>query len=580
MSLSLIAVFVPILLMGGIIGRIFREFAVTLSVAVLISLVVSLTTTPMMCAYLLDARGAYPSGRLYRAGECIFEALLIVHGWILRRVLRWPALVMLSLSMTLGSAIWLFMIIPKGFVPPQDNGLIMGSLYVNQSISFQLMQQRVTQFLEILRQDPAIETVSGSISGHSSSAFAVLKPLSERNMSAQQVVNRLFRKLEEKVGPCCFLAAVQDISLGGHWSQYQYTLLADSTEDISEWAPKVEAALKNVPLLEKVTLDQRADGLETDLIIDRATAARLGLTVNQIDNTLYDAFGQRQVSTIYAAQNQYHVVMEVAPEYSQYPETLSQIYVSTGGGPVSGAQATQPLAGTVPATRRARSKGGAGAPTSQLAGDSTRNLANNALANTSHGATSTGAAVSTSPETMIPLSAFAHFVTGNTPPSVNHQNLSVAATISFNLAPGVSLSQATAAVEDQIRQLGMPASIHGGFQGTAKVFQQSLANEPVLIAAALLTAYIVLGVLYESYVHPITILSALPSAGVGAVLALIVTDTEFSIVALIGFILLIGIVKKNAIMMIDFALDAERSLGLSPQDAIYEPASNASVRSS
>ena len=408
---------------------------------------------------------------------------------------------MLSLFATLGSAIWLFMIIPKGFVPQQDNGLIMGAVMADQSISFQLMQQKVTQFLEILRQDPAIETVSGSTGGHNSSAFAVLKPLSERNVSTQQVIYRLFRKLdEEKMGNYCFLGAVQDISLGGHWSQYQYTLLADSTEVISDWAPKVDAALKNVPLLEKVTLDQEQPGLGTDLIIDRGTAARLGLTVNQIDNTLYDAFGQRQVSTIYAAQNQYHVIMEVAPEFSQNPETLNQIYVSTSGGPVSGAQATQPLAGTVLAKEPAQYSSTMHKTTTQITGDRASNLANNALANTGHGATSTGAAVSTSLETMIPLSAFAHFVAGTTPPSINHQNLSVAASISFNLAPGVSLSQATAAIEHQIRQLGMPASIHGGFQGTAKVFEQSLANEPVLIAAALLAAYIVLGVLYESYV--------------------------------------------------------------------------------
>jgi multidrug efflux pump len=574
MSLSLIAVFVPILLMGGIIGRIFREFAVTLSVAILISLVVSLTTTPMMCAYLLGARGEHPPGRLYRAGARIFVALLTVYGWTLRRVLQWPALVILGLFTTLGSAIWLFMIIPKGFVPQQDNGLIKGALSADQSISFQLMQQKVTQFLEILRQDPAIETVcGGSTGGHDSFAFAVLKRLSERNVSAQQVMDRLQLKTDENeiTGAGSWFAGIQDISFDEPWSQYQYTLLADSTEDISDWAPKVEAALKNVPLLKRVTLDQQPPGPETDLIIDRGTAARLGLTISQIDNTLYDAFGQRQVSTIYAAQNQYHVIMEVAPEFKQNPEALNQIYVSTSGGPVSGTQSTQPLTGTALAKVSAqKSRDSAAATTTQIGGDRMRNLANNALANTAHGATSTGAAVSTSPETMVPLSAFARFITGDTPPSVNHQNLSVAATISFNLAPGVSLSQVTAAIEDQIRQLHLPASIRGGFQGTAKVFQQSLANEPVLIAATLLAVYIVLGMLYESYVHPITILSTLPSAGAGAVLALIVTHTEFSIVALIGFVLLIGIVKKNAIMMIDFALDAERSLGLSSREAIYQ----------
>jgi multidrug efflux pump len=542
----------------------FREFAVTLSVAIVISLIVSLTATPMMCAYLLAARCERASGRLNRAGEGIFEALLRVHGCILRRVLRWPAVVMLSLCMTLGSAIWLFLIVPKGFVPLQDNGLIRGGVWGDQSSSFQLMQQKLAKFVEIIHQDPAVQTVGGSIGWtNDSSVFAVLKPLSERDVSVQQVMDRLHRKIDE-MGADSWFAGIQDIWLGEHWSQYQYTLLADNTEDIAEWGPKVEAALKNVPLLKWVTLDQQLHGLETDLIIDRSSAARFGLTVGQIDNTLYDAFGQRQVSTIYAAQNQYHVVMEVAPEFRQNPEALNQIYVSTSGGPVSGTQSTEPLTGTVFAKAPAQNG------RNDAAGDPARNLANNALANNGHGATSTGAAVSTSQETMVPLSAIAHFQLGNTPLSVNHENLSVAATISFNLAPDVSLSQARAAIEDQIRQLHLPASIHGGFQGSARAFEKSLADEPVLIAAALLAVYIVLGTLYESYVHPITILSTLPSAGVGAVLALIVTDTEFSIVALIGVILLIGIVKKNAIMMIDFALAAERSLGLSSREAIYE----------
>jgi multidrug efflux pump len=572
MSLSLLAVFMPILLMGGIIGRMFREFTVTLSMAIVISLVVSLTTTPMMCGYLLAERREQPPGRLYRAGQRIFEALLMVHGRILRRALQWPLLTLLSLFMTLGSAIWLFVIIPKGFLPQQDNGLIMGGVWADLSISYQLMQQKVTQFLEIVRQDPAVETVSGSTGGgrtNSSFAVAVLKPLSQRNVSAQQVIDRLRPKLREITGCDCWLREVQDIGLTEHWSEYQYTLLADNAEDISNWAAKVQAALRKVPLLEDVGYDLELHGLEINLIIDRGTAARLGLTVSQIDNTLYDAFGQRQVSTNYAAQNQYHVVMEVAPEFGQDPEILNQIYVSTSGGPVSGTQATQPLAGTVFAKLPAQRSSSAVQTTAAITGDRARNLANNVLANTGHGLTSTGAAVSTAPETMVPLSAFAHFDTGNTPGSVSHQNLSVAAGISFNLAPGVSLGQATAAIEDQIRHLAMPTSIHAGFQGTVRAFQQTLANEPVLITAALLAAYIVLGVLYESYVHPITILSALPSAGVGAVLALVATNTEFSMVAFIGVVLLIGIVEKNAIIMIDFALDAERTLGFSSREAIY-----------
>jgi multidrug efflux pump len=383
---------------------------------------------------------------------------------------------------------------------------------------------------------------------------------------------RLRPKFNEVAGARLFLQGAQDIRAGGRANnaQYQYTLQGDDSNEIYEWAPKLEAALQKVPLLTDVNLDQQQKGLEVDLVIDRATAARLGLTVSQIDNTLYDAFGQRQVSNIYAAQNQYHVIMEVAPEYWQNPDTLNQIYVSTSGGSVGGTKATNALAGTVLAKVPPASSASAQTTTAQIASDTARNLANNSLANTGHGATSTGAPVSTSHETMVPLSAFAHFGPGNTPLAVNHQNLFVASTISFNLAPGVSLSQATAAIDDQMRTLGVPASIHGSFQGTAAVFQQSLNNEPLLVAAALLAVYIVLGILYESYVHPITILSTLPSAGVGAVLALIATNTEFSIMALIGVILLIGIVKKNAIMMIDFALDAERTLGLTSREAIYQ----------
>ena len=575
MSVSLIAVFVPILLMGGIIGRLFREFAMTLSVAIMISLVVSLTTTPMMCAYLLPDRRDYPPGRLYRIGESVFEAMLNLYDRTLRRALQWPALVMLSLLATLAFAVYLFTIVPKGFIPQQDNGLMIGGIQADQSISFQLMQQKLAEFVDIVSHDPAVEAANGFTGGaqtNSGFVFVVLKPLSERKVSVQQVMGRLRPKLNQVAGARLFLQPATDIRVGGRasFAQYQYTLLADNTDELYEWAPKVETALQHLPQLTDVNLDQQQKGLETDLVIDRATAARLGLTVSQIDNALYDAFGQRQVSTIYAAQNQYHVIMEVAPEFWQNPETLEQIYVSTSGGSVSGTQATQPLAGTVLAKVPAKASSSAATTTTQIAGNSARNAANNALGNTGRNSTSTGAAVSTFRETMVPLSAFASFGPGNTPLAVNHQNLFVASTISFNLAPNVSLSQATAAIEARMRELGVPASIHGSFQGTAAVFQQSLANEPYLIAAAVLAVYIVLGVLYESYVHPITILSTLPSAGAGAVLALIATNTEFSIIALIGVILLIGIVKKNAIMMIDFALDAERSLGLSSREAIYQ----------
>jgi multidrug efflux pump len=566
MSMSLIAVFVPILLMGGIIGRLLREFAMTLSVTILISLAVSLTTTPMMCAYLLPQPIDRRHGLFYRVGERAFDGILGLYERTLRQALQWPGLIMLSLAGTLGIAVYLSAIIPKGFVPQQDNGLMFGGIQADQSISFQLMQQKLTEFVDILRQDPAIDTVNGFTGGEQTNSgfvFVVLKPLSERTASVQEVIRRLRPKLNEVAGAQIYLRSATDLRVGARANnaEYQYTLLADNTEELYEWAPRVEAALQRLPQLNDVNLDQQQNGLEINLLIDRATAARLGLTVSQIDNTLYDAFGQRQVSTIYAAQNQYHVVMEVAPEFWQDPDTLKQIYVSTTGGGVSGTQATQPLAGTVAAKP---------ATAAQIAANSARNAANNALATTGRSGTSTGAPVSTYQETMVPLSAFAHFGPSNTPLAVNHQNLFVASTISFNLAQDVSLSQATAAIEGEIRRLGMPVSIHAGFQGTAATFQQSLANEPYLIAAALLAIYIVLGVLYESYVHPITILSTLPSAGAGAVLALIFTKTEFSIIALIGVILLIGIVKKNAIMMIDFALDAERSLRLSPREAIHQ----------
>ncbi len=618
MSLSLIAVFAPILLMGGIVGRLFREFAMTLSVAILISLVVSLTTTPMMCAYLLADGRRHEHGRLYRAGERAFDAVLGVYDRSLRRALRWPGLVMLSLAATIALAGFLFTVVPKGFFPQQDTGRMIGGIQADQSISFQLMQQKLTRFVDIIRHDPAVENIVGFTGGgqtNSGFVFVTLKPLSERKISVMQVIGRLRPKLNEVAGARLFLQAVQDIWVGGRQSnaQYQYTLQGDDSKEIYKWSPKVEAALQKIPLITEVNLDQQQKGLESDLVIDRSTAARLGLNVAEIDNTLYDAFGQRQVSVIYAAQNQYHVVMEVAPQYWQNPQTLNDIYVSTSGGTVSGTQSTNAIAGTVAASSRTNPAassainkaatavanaaasaaanpaataianlaastaannaaiGSAAASTtaSAIASDTERNQQNNALANTGHGATSSGAAVATAAETMVPLSAFSHFGPGNTPLAVNHQSLFVASTISFNLAPGASLSQAQQAIDAAVRGLGMPATVHGSFQGTAKVFEQSLANEPILIAAALLAVYIVLGVLYESYVHPITILSTLPSAGVGAILALIVTDTEFSIIALIGVILLIGIVKKNAIMMIDFALDAERSQGLSSREAIY-----------
>jgi multidrug efflux pump len=573
MSLSLVAVFLPILLMGGIDGRLFREFSLTLSVTVAISLIVSLTTTPMMCAYLLHQRPREEHSKLYRTGECAFVMILELYDRTLKRALQRPALVILSLLGTLCFAVYFFVNIPKGFMPEQDNGLIWGGIQADQNISFQSMMQKLDRFTEIVQQDPAVVNVAAfyGSGGSYGSAFAVLKPLAERQASAREVTERLKPQLEQIAGVAPYLGADQDVRIGGREGNggYQYTLLGEDTAELYEWAPKVVAAFKNLPLLADVDLNQQQGGLESDLIVDRATAARFGLTVSQIDNTLYDAFGQRQVSVIYKAQNQYHVVMEVAPEFRQSPEILNQIYISTGGGPVSGTQKSQPLPGIVVGKASHAKSRTAAASAKHSADDAARNAANNALANTGRSTTSTGSAVSIAKETMLPLSAFSHFGRGNTPIAVYHQNLFAASTISFNLAPGASLSAAMAAIDDRVARLGVPASIHGGFAGTAKSFQQSLGNEPLLVAAALLAVYIVLGVLYESYIHPITILSTLPSAAAGAVLALIATNTEFSLMALLGLLLLIGIVKKNAIMMIDFALDAERRLSLTSREAVH-----------
>ena len=568
MSVSLIAVFIPILLMGGIIGRLFREFAMTLSIAIMVSLVVSLTTTPMMCAYLLGRERHGPPGRLFRASERVFTALLNGYRSTLGWALDHPRFIVLTLIATLALNVFLFTKVPKGFFPQQDTGRLTGGIQADQSISFQLMQQKLTQFIDIVRKDPAVDTVVGFTGGgqaNSGFIFMSLKPQSERKLSVDRVIARLTRELSQVPGASLFLQAVQDIRVGGRQSnaQYQYALQADDVDELLAWGPKILAALQAVPQLTSVNSDQQNKGLQTDIVIDRLTAARLGITVSQVDNTLYDAFGQRQVSTIYSARNQYHVIREVAPQYWQNPDILKDVMVSTSGGSVGGTQSTNAVAGTVVGSKQQTTA-------ATIAADTARNLANNSIANSGHGATSTGSAVSTSAETMVPLAAFSHYGPGSTPLAVNHQGPFVATTLSFNLADGVSLGEAADAVEAAMLRIGVPATIHGSFQGTAQEFQRSLGNQPFLIAAALIAVYIVLGILYESFVHPLTILSTLPSAGVGAVLALMAVNTEFSVIALIGVILLIGIVKKNAIMMIDFALDAQRTRHLSTRDAIYE----------
>jgi multidrug efflux pump len=564
-SLSLIAVFLPILLMGGLVGRLFREFALTLSLAILVSLVVSLTTTPMLCAIFLRRPAARkPPGRIARGFEAGFAAMLAFYARTLTVALRHPALVMLSLAATVALNVALFVVIPKGFFPQQDTGALSGGVQGDQSISFQSMKRKLEQLQAIVQADPDVAGVVGFTGGratNSANVYVSLKPIGQRRLSADLVIARLRKRLAQVSGARLFLQSVQDIRVGGRQSnaQYQYTLQADDPATLYEWTPKLAEAMQRFPIFTDVNSDTQVHGLREDLVIDRATAARLNVTPQQIDNTLYDAFGQRQVSTIFSALNQYHVIMEIAPRYWQSPVTLKDIWVSTSAGAASGTQTTNFPAGTTSSSK---------ATASSVASDSARNAALNALAASGSSAASAGAAVSTSKETMVPLAAFTRFGPGLTPLSINHQGPFVAATISFNLAPGSSLGDAGTAVAAAAASIGLPASIHGAFAGTAATFQASLANEPVLIAAALAAVYIVLGILYESYIHPITILSTLPSAGVGAVVALMLFGTEFSLIALIGVILLIGIVKKNAILMIDFALEAERVQGMGTREAI------------
>src|ERR1051326_6831488 len=534
---------------------------------ILVSLVVSLTTTPMMCAILLG-RGSREHGRLYRLSERAFDAMLRAYERSLGWALRHPALIMLILLGTLVLNWQLYKIVPQGYFPQQDTGRIVGFVQADQSISFQSMQQKLTQFLDIVRKDPAVESIVGFTGGGSTNsgfAFGSLKPRSERDASIDQIIARLSPHPARVPGATMFLSAVQDIRVGGRQSgaQWQYAIQAEDLDELYTWGPKIVAALQGLPQLNSVNSDQQNKGLQTDIVIDRPTAARLGISVSQIDNTLYDAFGQRQVSTIYSPRNQYHVIMEVAPQYWQSPEILKDIWVSTAGGSIRGTQQTQAVAGTVTSAKLKST-------TAAIAADTARNAANNAIANSGRSSTSTGAAVSTASETMVPLAAVTHFGTGNTPLAVSHQGPFVATTISFNLAPGVAISDAQEAINEALLRIGVPATIHGSYQGTAREFERSQKDQKFHILAALVAVYIVLGMLYESFVHPITILSTLPSAFVGAVMALILFNTEFSVIALIGVILLIGIVKKNAIMMIDFALDAERARHLSTRDAIYE----------
>ena len=569
MSVSLIAVFLPILLMGGIVGRLFREFAIVLSISIVISLLLSLTTTPMLCARLLrsDAR---PSGRTGRAIEAGFAWVQSGYGRSLGWALRHRGLVLLVLLATIGLNVALFVIVPKSFFPQQDSGLLMGGIQADQSISFQSMRQKLAQAQAIVAADPAVANVAGYTGGRSTNSanvFVSLKPRGQRTASVFDVMARLRPRLSRIPGARLTMFPMQDLFIGGRQSfaQYQYTLQADSTAELATWGPRLFEALRSDPTLADVTSDQQDGGLESMVEIDRALAARYGLTASGISQTLYDAFGQREVSTIYNPLNQYHVVMEIAPQYLQSPESLKLVYISTSGQSAKGSATTNAVSGTVTSAATATAT-----TASVVATDSARNAATNSIGSSGKSNASSGAAVSTAKETMVPLSTFATIGSGRTPVQISHQGQFAAATISFNLAPGKTLADATAAIDTAVQRIHLPVSVHGAFAGSASALQATVASEAVLIVAALGAIYIVLGILYESTVHPLTILSTLPSAGVGAVLALLLSGTEFSVIALIGVFLLIGIVKKNAIMMIDFALDAERTRGLSAADAILQ----------
>jgi multidrug efflux pump len=510
MSISLVAVFIPILLMGGIIGRLFREFAVVLSVAILVSLAVSLTATPMMCSVLLRKKAKH--GKLYMASERAFERILKGYEHSLSWVLDHSMLVLIIFIATVILNVFLFIVIPKGFFPQQDTGRLNGSIVADQAISFQAMQLKIQRFAAIVKEDPAVDTVlmfsggGGGTTTNTGRVFIALKPLSERKISADQIINRLRPKMAVVPGATLFLQAVQDVRIGGRQSaaQYQYTIQSDNLQTLNHWGQVLLKVFKGIRQLPDMNSDAQNKGLASNLVIDRATASRLGISPQDIDSVLYDAFGEREIATTYTPLNQYYVVMVVDPSFWLDPGALANIYVAaTGGG-------------------------------------------------------------------MVPLSAFTHYETSTAPLAVNHSSVFPSVTFSFNLAPGVALGDAVKLITDAEKKAGMPSTITGSFSGTAQAFTSSLASEPLLIAAAIAAVYVVLGILYESYIHPVTILSTLPSAGVGALLALLLTHTDLSVIALIGIILLIGIVKKNAIMMIDFAIEVERRDHKSPKEAVFE----------
>jgi multidrug efflux pump len=571
LTISLIAVLIPLLFMGDIVGRLFREFAVTLSVTILVSAVVSLTLTPMMCAKLLKHKPESQRGRFYQVSEHAFESVIAFYGRTLKWVLKHQTATLFVALGTLVLTVILYVIVPKGFFPVQDTGIIQGISEASQTISFPAMEQKQQQLSEVILKDPAVESLSSfiGIDGtnqtlNSGRMLINLKPLNQRKMSASDVIRRLQPNLEKVEGITLYMQPVQDITVDDRVSrtQYQYTLEDPDANELNLWTSKLVDKLKQIPELRDVATDQQTQGLAASLIIDRVTASRMGITPNMIDQTLYDAFGQRQVDTLYTQLNQYHVIVETMPEFQKNPSKLQDIYVRSAIAPsatTTGSSGTGSGASSV-VTSSSSTGGSANASPSPSASSSA--LPSSGSANPTAVASANGGAV--------PLSTFTHFESKTAPLSVNHQGQFPVVTLSFNLAPNASLGEATKAIDKAQQEIGMPLSIQAAFQGSAASFQASLSNEPILILAALITVYIVLGILYESYIHPLTILSTLPSAGVGAILALLICGSELSVVALIGIILLIGIVKKNGIMMIDFALEAERKEGKSSEEAIYE----------
>jgi multidrug efflux pump len=655
-SLSLVAVFTPILLMGGIVGRLFREFAVTLSTAILVSLVISLTTTPVMCAHLLRRQNSSRKpGRISQLTEGLFGWISDFYKRSLDVVLEHPAITFGALVATIAATGLLFVIMPKGFFPQQDNGTVFGGMQGSQDASFQAMQGAALQVADLVKTDPAVSSVVAFVGGNgatnSGNVFVALKPLSERKISSSEVINRLRPKLTRVPGAMTFMQAGQDVRIGGRQSnaQYQYTIQSENLQDLTKWGPVVLAEMRKLPGFTDVNSDQQNAGLQASLTYDRQTAARLGISAQLIDDTLYDAFGQRQVSTMFTSLNQYHVVMEVDPAFWQSPAGLDAIYIRPARTPASAALSPTPAGGgssaaistsapasapvPIPAPSVASPQptvGQLAAPTpvnpfalsqptpasiavtavsptpapSAAAPSSTTVIsstpapvgvatpgafqliptstpvpgfasvltpsapAQSAVTSDSGGGVSSQPTPSPTP--VVPLSAIASYQPTTAPIAVNHQGQFPAVTISFNLAGGIALSDAVSAIQQMQQRVRMPGTVHGTFSGTAQAFQASLASEPFLILAALVAVYIVLGILYESFIHPITILSTLPSAGVGAMLALMLTRTDLSVIAIIGILLLIGIVKKNAILMVDFALEAERAQGMRPREAIYQ----------